>query len=271
MGIIVSELVVVKILTTEFEGIKLIRMDFKGLFLADIHCSKSRKDGCTEALDKLYKYVSESGSHGKRLPIFIAGDFFDAAMTVTDNSAYTDYLSFMNDLVYLTDVFMVYGTPKHEPNGCLYPFECIGVNVFDDFTYKVVNSQGYKFELIALPEPRKSNFISDPSKDINEVINSKFESFVDSLPEKTDIPRIVMGHNEIKGISFESGVAATSPIAYTPSTLKRIHADFYGFGHIHQKQEVFKNCWYIGTPYQKSFSETHDPGMMLVEINTKED
>lgn len=238
---------------------------FEGLFIADLHYSKARREPCLQVLEKVHDFIMKTGDSGERCPLFICGDFFDSAMTATDNSGYADALDMMDRINYRADVFMVYGTPTHEPSGILKAFECMKINVFDKNTYKVIRSGKSLFELVALPEPRKSNYVSK-GKDVNAIINREFEEFINSIPERSELPRIVIGHGEICGISYSNAILANSPTAFPPSKLKKLNADFYGFGHIHQKQEVFKNCWYIGSPYQKSFSETHDPSMFYVEV-----
>lgn len=242
---------------------------FEGLFIADLHYSKARREPCLQVLEKAHDFIMKTGDSGERCPLFICGDFFDSAMTATDNSGYADALDMMDRINYRTDVFMVYGTPTHEPSGILKAFECMKINVFDKNTYKVICSGKSQFELVALPEPRKSRFISKVTdeKTVNDLIIEDLENFTDKVfNEEKVFPRIVIGHGEIRGVSYSNAVLANSPIAFPPSTLKKLNADFYGFGHIHQKQEVFKNCWYIGSPYQKSFSETHEPSMMYVKI-----
>lgn len=239
-------------------------MHFKGLFLADLHCSKVRTDGCLKVLNDVINYVET-----EPMPVFIAGDFWDSAITATDNSNYTQFTNALFDLSKITPVYMIYGTAGHEPNGSLEVFKFMGINVYDRNSFNTIEESNQKYELITLPEPRKSNYVSK-GKDVNAIINREFEEFINSVPERSELPRIVIGHGEIRGVSYSNAMLANSPIAFPPSKLKKLNADFYGFGHIHQKQEVFKNCWYLGSPYQKSFSETHDPSMMIIEIFNEE-
>lgn len=241
---------------------------FEGIFIADLHCSKKRRNECLEVLQKVWNYVYESE---KKPPVFICGDFWDAAITATEQSGYSEFIESVHDIQKLTQVYMIYGTPLHEPEGSLKQFELMKCVVFDKFTFVDCGN----FELIALPEPRVSHYSSNLDKNsfdkkresAVDLINKDMAEFFNSIPAKTEKPRIVIGHGEIFGSNLDNGMEATGELSFKPGLLKGLNADFYGFGHIHTTQEIFENCWYIGSAFQKSYGESHDPSMFVVEVN----
>lgn len=232
---------------------------FKGLFTADLHCSKSRKEGCLEVLNKIYE---ELISHDVPPYLFICGDFWDAI--ITNSTVFNEYIEVMKKIIATTKVFMIYGTPSHEVEGSLEIFRHLGATVFSSNTYVDYDD----FELIAIPEPRKSHYASLTYKDmsINDVINDSLKQFAKTIPPKSDKPRIAMVHSEIRGVAMDNGMPCSSPISIPISYLKALNADFIGCGHIHLKQEIFKNCWYLGSAPQKTLGEKHNPELMLIEF-----
>lgn len=235
---------------------------FNGLFIADLHCSKKRKKECLEVLQKVWNFVHDWNDKENKLPVFICGDFWDSSITATEQSGYSEFIEALHDIYNITDVYMVYGTPLHEPEGSLKQFELMGCKVFDKNTFIDCKD----FELIALPEPRVSHYAATTNREtVVDLINKDMISFSQSVPKKTK-PRIVMGHGEIFGSNLDNGMEATGDISFKPSLLKGFDADFYGFGHIHTTQEIFKNCWYIGSAFQKNYGECHDPSMFIVEV-----
>lgn len=231
---------------------------FKGIFIADLHCSKSRIDGCTKVLSDIYMKLKEYNKH-ERPYLFIAGDFWDSI--ITNGEYFAVYVSMMKDIINLTSVFMIYGTPTHEAAGSLEVFKHLGAHVFSKNTFKDYG----EFELVAIPEPRKVNYKTVKDLSLNDVVNNDLLSFADSIPEKTK-PRILLYHGEIRGIDMGNGQVCNSPIAVSPSYLKSFNADFIACGHIHTKQEIFENCWYLGSTYQKGFAEKHDPGYLEIVV-----
>ena len=234
---------------------------FKGLFIADLHASRKRLDGCIKVLDTIYMKL-KSYKKEERPYFFIAGDFWDATITNTDTMAL--FVSYMKDIRDLTEVFIIYGTATHDVPCSLDVFEAIGCHIYKMNTFERFDN----FELVAIPEPRKTNYISKTKKNksVVDIINEDLQLFVSTLPEK-QLPRICLYHGEIRGCMLNSAKPCSSPVAVSKDYLKSINADFIACGHIHQKQELFENCWYLGTPYQNSFAETHEPSYFIVEIN----
>lgn len=228
------------------------------IHIADLHVSKTRAEPCKRVLETVLAKIEETEDTPK---LIISGDFFDASINA--GPTYGMFMSLMKKILNVTDVYMVYGTAHHEPADSLKGFALLGAHVYSMNTFEDCGD----FEVVALPEPRRVNYTNyvKEGDDINEVINKMNEEFINGLPSKTK-PRIVIGHGEILGVLFDSSLPCDSPVAWKPSLLKKINADYYAFGHIHNKQEVFENCWYAGSAYQKTFGELHDPGYIFVTI-----
>lgn len=234
---------------------------FKGIFIADLHCSKQRKEDCLNVLNQIWHFVKEN-----KVPLFICGDFWDSTITATTNSGYTEFVDALNDIIKITDVHILMGTPTHEVEGSNDVFELLGAKVYRYNEYFKYDD----FELITLPEPRKSHYITEcgTTEGLNEFIVNKIDSFVKSVPPKSDLPRICIFHNEIVGDKMVNGADCVSPIGLRPSWLKELNCDILVGGHIHKAEKVtgIKNCYYVGSAPCKNWDEKHDASFMYVEI-----
>jgi len=228
--------------------------------VADLHCSKARARGCLKVLETLAQ-DAERGCDG----IFVSGDFWDGIMTNT--VAFADYISAMKKIIKKTAVYMIYGTPSHETAGSLEVFKALGAHVYDTPTFSDVG----KFEIVAIPEPRKVDYLpyKKSKQSIEDCINDRMKTFLESIPEKNNKPRIVMYHGEIAGCSYENGVACSSKIAIKPDQLKAINADYIACGHIHAPIKVpgVENCYYCGSMPPKNYGESLDSGYNKIVID----
>lgn len=230
------------------------------IHIADLHCNKERKDQCLTALriirDELYQNPDTI--------LLIAGDFWDSTITATSNSGFPEFIRAVKNITDLSDVYMITGTPSHEPAGSLEVFEAINVNVFKYNSFLDLGD----FELIMMPEPRKTDFLN--SDNIDKAIQKSYIDFIEGkIPLKTK-PRIVMLHNEIRSAVLQNGlpVDETHLTAIPPKLLKKLDADYYACGHIHepQKLECVGNCYYSGSVYPKDFGEHHDASYNIITI-----
>ncbi|MEE3413560.1 MAG: LAGLIDADG family homing endonuclease, partial [Bacteroidales bacterium] len=136
-------------------------------------------------------------------------------------------------------------------------------------------SVGFQTEIIAIPEPRRSDYVAESSSDIDKFINKTIKDFIkknEKLNEKLFKHRIVIYHGEVKGAVYQNGVSASSSTAISKELLQSLNAEYYALGHIHMPQEIFPNAWYPGSACPKNFGETHDGHYNLVTIeegNTK--
>lgn len=231
-------------------------MDF--IHIADLHASKNRLEPCLQVLNKLFSYIS---SKEEKPALFIAGDFWDSVMQNTEASGFTRIFSAMKKIIDITKVVFVSGTPNHEPEGSLKIFEELGADVFYNPEIKDYGD----FEIIAIPEPRRSNFQCSTIEEQSRQINASLDSFLESIPPKTK-PRIVIYHGEVSGGVYQNGSNASSPIALSKERLQKADADYYALGHIHLPQELWKNCWYVGSCFPKDAGEHHKAGFHCVHI-----
>lgn len=251
----------------------------KFIHVADIHASRERLSQTLSILETL----TERAKKGDIDFILFAGDFWDSTITATKGSGFSDIIAAIRKLEANTSLYFIYGTPSHEPNGSLDAFASGKTYIFSTNCYKneifSVNKDFQKsdipecdmYEFVFIPEPRRSNYITNSSKGTDEAINSDIKGFIASVEAKINaIPRIVVYHGEVKGAVYQNGVSASSPTAIPKELLESLHADYYALGHIHLPQEVFKNAWYAGSACPKNFGEPHDGCYNLVEIENGE-
>lgn len=241
------------------------------IHVADIHASRERLPQTLSILNTL----TERCKKGDIDFIIFAGDFWDSTITATKGSGFSDILAAMKELEQcVTRIYMIYGTPSHEPNGSL--------DAFDSSTISVINGKRFvsngNCRFVFISEPRRSNYITSSSKETDEAINADIKDWLEKSAKWTETlednyihkPLVVVYHGEVKGAVYQNGVLASSPTAIPKELLESLHADYYAFGHIHAPQEVFPNAWYSGSACPKDFGETHDGHYNLVTIDKGE-
>ncbi len=238
------------------------------IHIADIHASRERLSQTLLILNTLTERCKE----GDIDCIIFAGDFWDSTITATKGSGFSAIVSAIRELEkYVYRIFFIYGTPTHEPNGSLDAFKSEVVQVANSMQYCGCD----KFGIIAIPEPRRSEYIGKSVKEINDAINEKIKHFIFNQSDRKqtshkDIPLIVVYHGEVKGAMYQNGIPASSPTAIPKKLLQSLKADYYALGHIHMPQEIFPNAWYSGSACPKNFGETHIGCYNLVEIVNSE-
>ena len=239
----------------------------KFIHVADIHASRERLPQTLSILNTL----TERCKQGDIDFILFAGDFWDSTITATKGSGFSDIISSIRKLERYTYLYFIYGTPTHEPSGSLDAFKSDKTKVFSTvgfFDYEPFKKEHY--QIIYIPEPRRSDFITNSSAETDKAINEQITYFIETLACKKDYPCVVMYHGEVKGAVYQNGITASSSTAIPKELLESLHADYYAFGHIHAPQEVFKNAWYSGSACPKNFGETHDGCYNLVTIENGE-
>ena len=237
----------------------------KFIHIADIHASKERLPQTLHILKTLTERCKQGGIDF----ILFAGDFWDSTITATKGSGFSDIISAIRELEEYAILYFIYGTPSHEPNGSL--------DAFNSPNSRVINSKSFvsgKCRFIFIPEPRRSNYITNSSKETDEAINSDIKSWIEKTgkwnesfdKEMAEKPLIVVYHGEVKGAVYQNGMSASSPTAIPKDLLQSLNADYYAFGHIHMPQEVWKNAWYSGSACPKDFGEVHDGCYNLVSF-----
>lgn len=84
-----------------------------------------------------------------------------------------------------------------------------------------------------------------------------------------DVPRgyTVFAHAEAPGSLANSGKRMEG--RFSKAELTRLRAVY--LGHFHKRQQIGKNCWYIGNPYEKDFAEMGDPkGIAIIRSGALE-
>lgn len=236
------------------------------IHIADLHCNKDRKEYCLKALLKIKEFVKENPA-----VILIAGDFWDSTITATESSGFTDFVKSVKELCEITDVIIITGTPSHEPAGSCDIFEAFGARVYKQNSFCYIDSRYGKFELAAMPEPRKQDFIN--SSDINRAIQQSYKDFINTIPAKKNTPRIAVVHNEIRSALLQNSIVIdeSHPTAIPVSLLKQINADYYACGHIHEPQRIPEvgECYYSGSVYPRNFGETHNGGFYFISFTSE--
>lgn len=245
----------------------------KFIHVADIHASRERLSQTLSILNTL----KERAEKGDIDCIIFAGDFWDSTITATKGSGFSDIVSAIRKLENYTRLYFIYGTPSHEPNGSLDAFKSSKTTVINEMCY--ISEKDY--HIVCIPEPRRSEYVTDSIENTNKLINSTIEKWIkktskwheeskEYLPVldlyEYDRPLIVAYHGEVKGAVYQNGVSASSPTAISKEQLQLLNADYYALGHIHLPQEVFPNAWYPGSACPKNFGEPHDGHYNLVTI-----
>lgn len=243
----------------------------KFIHVADIHASRERLSQTLSILNTL----TERCKKGDIDFILFAGDFWDSTITATKGSGFSDILTAMKELgEQVNRIYMIYGTPNHEPNGSLDAFDSSNISVINGKRF--VSNGICRFVFIS--EPRRSNYITTSAKETDEAINADIKGWLEKSGKWTDNLEdnythkhlVVVYHGEVKGAVYQNGVSASSPTAIPKELLESLHADYYALGHIHAPQEVFKNAWYPGSACPKNFGEPHDGCYNLVTIENGE-
>lgn len=235
----------------------------KFIHVADVHASRERLPQTLSILETLTKRASRCDIDF----IIFAGDFWDSTITATKGSGFSDIIKAIRGLERHTKLLFVYGTPTHEPNGSLDAFASPITNIarWPDAEF----SPGFLTEIIAIPEPRRSDYVANTIEETNKLINKTIKDFIkkhEKLDKNLFEHRIVIYHGEVKGAVYQNGVSASSPTAIPKELLQSLNADYYALGHIHMPQEIFPNAWYPGSACPKNFGETHDGHYNLVTI-----
>lgn len=237
----------------------------KFIHIADIHASRERRQQTLHILKSL-KDKTEAEDIDF---ILFAGDFWDSTITATKGSGFSDIISSVRKLEKNTRLFFIYGTPSHEPMGSLDAFCSNRTKVFSKFDIETISLLDRIVKIVFIPEPRRSDFISDSTEKTDNAINKYFDNIISVAKKETNgYSTIVVYHGEVRGAVYQNGVYASSPTAIAKEKLEFLNAGYYALGHIHLPQEVFKNAYYSGSANPKNFGETHDGSYNLVSIES---
>lgn len=240
-----------------------------------MHCDKERIVPVCGVLDKIIDECKKKDGDGKPWidAVFLSGDFWDSTITNSDASGFTSAVDKMHELVLVSTVFMIYGTPSHERNGSLHIFEKLGVIIPSNDgnpyvpSFNVMKLNSFVFELVAIPEPRLSLI---EGKTLEEKYAKIQESYKKLIRPKSELPRVVMMHGLISGAVLDNGTKVPrGDTAIDKETLDAMNADVICAAHIHKRQQVSDMktpCYYCGSMPPKNFGETHEARLNIFEI-----
>lgn len=237
----------------------------KLIHIADFHASKERKTQCLYALESLKELViKEQEKDGITPVVLFAGDFWDSTITNTEVSGFSDYIKSMKEISDITEIYMITGTASHDPNGSYGIFESLGIKVFTQmriFYHK-------DFNITAIPEPRKTDYIEKNSVEISKKILKTIKQFLDKGKKHPRV-NILLYHGEVNGAVYQNGViSGTSENSYAIPSSWLKDFDYCALGHIHAPQQIKgTNAYYSGSVPAKDFGETHEQGVNLVTID----
>lgn len=234
----------------------------KFIHTADIHASKARKNQTLKTIEIIHRTADKESVDA----IFIAGDFWDFTITATESSGFSEILRSMDELQKDFNIYMIYGTPSHEPDGSLECFAVMrNVTVIDKPTVTAIHPG---IQLVAIPEPRlgktEGRNVEEKYRTVQEMYASTFQTAKDFPADK----RVLMYHGEVEGSVMQNGQKVLPTGTSMPlDLLRNMDFDYGCLGHIHNPQQVpGTNCWYPGTPCPKDFGETHEGIIKVVEI-----
>ena len=148
------------------------------IHIADIHASRERLPQTLHIL----KTLTERCKEGDIDFIAFAGDFWDSTITATKGSGFSDIISAVKELEkYVYRIYFIYGTPTHEPSGSLDAFKSDVVQVTSTMQYCGCD----KYGIVAIPEPRRSDYAGKSIEETNEAINKNIEHFLFSKCYRT--------------------------------------------------------------------------------------
>lgn len=228
------------------------------IHIADVHASKERIPETMTIIKKLIDTSNEENVDA----ILFCGDFWDTTITNTRSSGFSETVRMMHRLIDTVPVYMIYGTPSHEPDGSLEVFREMGATVSSEARIHETPDLAIAF----VPEPRMAHFKEDSLEDKYNAFHDGMKHLAESL-SKVRKPRVVMYHGDIVGARLQNGMDVKSGgFALAKHELRAFDADYIACGHIHKPQEIMQNCFYSGSACPKDFGETHDAIFKIVEV-----
>ena len=231
------------------------------LFTADIHANKKRLSDVITFLDFCKKTIIN-----EKIDLFvIGGDLWNAMVPNTKGSGFVDIMNSLKGISELTDLRIIYGTPSHEPEGSLDFISNLNtsnkhsVKVFRQAETELING----INMLFIPEPRRSDFISDSPKKTSELINKYLSNICSKGAD------IIFYHGEIDGAVMDNGMSCKSDYRLSKSMINNSGAKLVLAGHIHTPQTPMENVYYTGSPIPCNFGEKHEGSVIVFSYNNK--
>lgn len=190
--------------------------------------------------------------------IIFAGDFFNRPLVAADKDFYSEILNIVYKLQLLSPIIMLQGTLSHDAPGCYEPLKKMGCIILCD---------------------HEDNYIYHDDKDTVFLGYSDYYKFDVKSYTMMSEKIIFIGHgvfvdNLIE--NYNNPIIKSTRYPVDNSELKKINADYYIFGHIHNP-ELFTSkiinggyIGYMGYDNHPWGTTGFKPGFKIVEIKNKQ-
>lgn len=258
----------------------------------DQHFNPDKMDRCRTAQEQM---ISDMTKVAPELHL-MAGDWFDYPQMLAENDSAVNYsLDVFKRYADICPIVMVKGNNEHDGPGSLNVFKTMKtkhpVYVSDEraesvlYLASVIGHFSTNIDLIkeatclihTFPYPNKSWFLANQQENLsidetNRAIEHAIQKIFMGMAILSDeahrhgIPVVFVGHGNLLGMTKGNGQRLLGQdIILNPASVKTVGADFYGWGHIHDPQEV-NGHWYCGSSYHKDTGETKPKTWILANI-----
>ena len=266
------------------------------LFSADWHLDKDpkRKRKACESLDQMVEYVKNNHVDY----IVHGGDFWETKQSFGENSGVEYGFQYLKELSqHVKAIVLNKGNNNHDHPGSISLLHQLRENIFA-YEYPVSlalydhvstilgvdilrdEETGYEeqpeFIVNLMPYPTKGMIVRDMSIDDN---NKEFGEVFDGLMDMFGItnnrykcPKAFTFHGNVRGSRLSTGQPLTGQdIIISPLSLRRVKADVYVFGHIHNWQEFAPDMFYTSSLYNCNFGETEQKYFIITKFDQTEE
>jgi DNA repair exonuclease SbcCD ATPase subunit/predicted MPP superfamily phosphohydrolase len=215
--------------------------------IQDIHVNPTWIDESEYDIDR----ICEVSAAEKVDAICVAGDFFDRAIMATDKHSYSRILNLGKKLQDTAQVYYIYGTPSHDPEGIYAAFDAIGWKQIGIGKSETIGD----LLIMGIPEITPA-VISARFPELDKAeINAKQYGLVNQVIDEYYVPLSrewhnggnkyvhFMLHGHVSGCRFkDEQKPRTTDFMFSEEMLSRIDADYYQAGHLHLPQS-FKTIY----------------------------
>jgi DNA repair exonuclease SbcCD nuclease subunit len=199
--------------------------------------------------------------------ILIMGDTLDNHNTLNSRLV-AKAVKFFESLANITYTFVIIGNhdyPNNKPN------------YYNDHIHAFTSLRHHKNpQLIIVDQPKSINVVDKISGKNHRIIvapytsNGKFKDNLNRLSPsiEEDPPCLIFCHQEFKGVSFGKKANGES-ITSEDGDVWNKNDPFIVSGHIHKRQMLQDNIFYVGTPYPTNFGEDNDKTISTIVYDDK--
>jgi len=244
----------------------------KILLLADLHACQQT----LEEAEKCFSYAIQKGIEEKVDLLAFAGDFWDSRVMNVAQSPLLPMVDLVKEAGNHFPCIFIRGTHSHDQEGSLRIFERLKTAYPIVVSEQPQQTELAEVRIFTLPAPSKAELNSNNSLSPNlRQISAGFGT-EERLPYDTK-PRILLGHITVTGATTSGGqVLLGDDAKVSKADLESANADFYGLGHIHEKEQPILGpagntdspMQYAGSMYYRNWGEANDSakGFWVVEI-----